>query len=195
MSLISEIFMKTALITALLSISLSGIVFGASKGPDIRIVDDKVSIQAEAVQLSRLLKLLDQVTGMTSKVPPELANRNVSVRFSDLKIDAAVRKIFEGLPLDYVLIEGRGIVVTGTSMPATATAGGPAPFTPPAAPESFSEDNPPFMPPQANPAMNQPAVINTPFGPRANPNAMQNGMQQNGMQQNGMQQNGMPQNG
>src|SRR5262245_12164288 len=114
MSLISEIYMKYALI-ALLSISLLGTTFGAAKGPEIRIVDNKVSIQAEAVPLSRLLRLLDQATGMTSKVPPELANRNVSVRFSDLKLDDAVHKIFEGLPLDYVLIEGHGIVVTGTS--------------------------------------------------------------------------------
>jgi hypothetical protein len=179
MSLISEIFMKNALITALVSISLSGTVFGAAKGPEIRIVDDKVSIQAEAVPLSRLLQLLDQATGMTSKVPPELANRNVSVRFSDLKIDDAVHKIFEGLPLDYVLIQGHGIVVTGTSQPATATAGGPAPFTPPAPQESFPEDNPPFMPPQVmqpNGAMPQPAMINTPFGPRQNPNAVPSGM-------------------
>jgi hypothetical protein len=168
--------MKHALIAVLLSISLLGTTFGAAKGPDIRIVDNKVSIQAEAVPLSRLLRLLDQATGMTSKVPPELANRNVSVRFSDLKLDDAVHKIFEGLPLDYVLIEGHGIVVTGTSQPATATAGGPAPFTPPAPQETFSEDNPPFMPPQGvQPNPNQPAMINTPFGPRQNPNAMQNG--------------------
>ena len=81
--------MKYALIAALLSISLLGTTFGAAKGPEIRIVDNKVSIQAEAVPLSRLLRLLDQATGMTSKVPPELANRNVSVRFSDLKLDDA----------------------------------------------------------------------------------------------------------
>jgi hypothetical protein len=172
--------MKNALITTLLSISLLGTVFGATKGPEIRSVDGKVSIQAEAVPLSRLLLLLDQATGMTSKVPPELANRNVSVRFSDLKIADAIRKIFEGLPLDYVLIQGHGIVVTGTSQPATATAGGPAPFTPPAPQDTFTEDNPPFMPPQVvqpNPAMqNQPAIINTPFGPRQNPNAIPNGM-------------------
>jgi hypothetical protein len=180
MSYKSEIFMKNALILALVSISLLGTTFGANKGPEIRIVDNKVSIQAEAVPLARLLRLLDQITGMTSKVPPELANRNVSVRFSDLTIEDAVHKIFEGLPLDYVLIQGHGIVVTGTSSPATATAGGPAPFNPPAPQETFAEDNPPFMPPQGmqqNPAMqNQPAVINTPFGPRPNPNAVQNGM-------------------
>ena len=170
--------MKNALILALVSISLLGTTFGATKGPEIRIVDDKVTIQAEAVPLSRLLRLLDQVTGMTSKVPPELANRNVSVRFSGLKLEDAVHKIFEGLPLDYVLIQGHGIVVTGSSQPATATAGGAAPFTPPAPQEAFAEDNPPFMPAQGaqNPAMqNQPAMINTPFGPRPNPNAVQNG--------------------
>src|SRR5262245_33955157 len=118
MSLIPELFMKHALIIGLVSMCLLGATFGQNKGPEIRSVDNKVSIQAEAVKLSRLLRLLDSVTGVTPKVPTELANRNVSVRFSDLKIDAAVRKIFEGLPIDYVLIEGKGIVVTGTSMPA-----------------------------------------------------------------------------
>src|SRR5262250_2191587 len=99
--------------------TVNGIADGS--GPDIRIVDNKVSIHAEAIPLSRLLRLLDQATGLTSKVPPELANRNISVRFSDLKIDDAIRKIFEGLPLDYVLIQGHGVVVTGTSQPANAT--------------------------------------------------------------------------
>src|SRR5436190_22402606 len=91
---------------------LAGSAAAAGKAPEIQIINGKVSIQAEAVPLGRLLRLFDAATGMTSKVPPELANRNVSMRFSGLPFDAAIRKMFEGQPLDYVLIKGKGIVVT-----------------------------------------------------------------------------------
>src|SRR5215471_6002827 len=84
-------------ISLALTLTVNGV--SAGSGPDIRIIDNKVSIQAEAVPLSRLLRLLDQATGMASKVPPELANRNVSVRFANLQFDEAIQKIFEGQPL------------------------------------------------------------------------------------------------
>ena len=159
----------------------------AGSGPDIRIIDDKVSIQAEGVPLSRLLRLLDQATGMASKVPPELANRNISVRFADLNFDEAIHKIFEGQPLDYVVVAGKSIIVTGTSQSLTArnTPGGPA-GPPPQ--ETFNDENPPFMQPMQNqppqppqPGMptvvnggqNQPAMIQTPFGAIPNPRANQ----------------------
>ena len=70
------------------------------------MVDDQVSIHAEAVPLGRLLGLLDRTAGTTSTVPPELANRNVSAQFAGLPLDQAVKKVFEGLPLDYVVLEG-----------------------------------------------------------------------------------------
>jgi hypothetical protein len=151
-----------------LTISLNG--FAADKGPDIRIIDDKISIQAEAVPIARLLKLLDQATGMTSKVPPELANRTVSVRFSNLNFDDAIHRIFEGQPLDYVLIEGHGVVVTAASQTVPSNESAPVSFTPPPQPENnFPEDmNPNFPPP------NQQPVIQTPFGPIQNPRAVQN---------------------
>src|SRR5690242_659301 len=176
----------------ILAVTVSGV--SAGSGPDIRIIDDKVSIQAEAVPLSRLLRLLDQATGMASKVPPELANRNISVRFANLDFDEAVHKIFEGQPLDYVVVAGKSIIVTGTSQNLTArnTPGGPAGPAP--APEAFSEENAPFMPPQMpqqppqppqpgmpaalNGAQNQPAMIQTPFGAIPNPRANQPGQQQ-----------------
>ena len=65
--------------------------------------------------MSRLIRLLDQATGMKSKVPPELANRNISVKFSDLNLTDGVRKIFQGQPFDYLVVEGQGIIVTGAS--------------------------------------------------------------------------------
>jgi hypothetical protein len=182
-SFVVEKYMNKTLIVAFVVAALALPGYSAGKGPDIRIIDDKVSMQADAVPLARLLRLLDQVTGMTSKVPAELENRNVSVRFTNLSFDEAVQKIFEGLPLDYAVIQGQGIVVTGTSQPATAANTGPAPFTPPAPQpqESFADDNPSFMPAQVpfqNQNPNQPGMIQTPFGARPNPNLPQNQIQQ-----------------
>ena len=72
----------------------------AGKGPEIAVIDGKVSIDAEVVPLGRLLQLFDRATGLQSTVPAALANRNLSVKFSDLSFDDAVRKIFEGQPID-----------------------------------------------------------------------------------------------
>jgi hypothetical protein len=149
---------------------MAGLTFAAGKGPEIQIIDGKISMQAEAVPLARLLRLLDSATGMTSKVPPELANRNVSVRFSGLPFDAAVRKIFEGQSLDYVVIGGKGVIVTAVaqSTPGGAQAG-PSPFgeQPGFPQQSFAQDQdqPTFqLNPQPVPGQGQ-VVTQTPFGP------------------------------
>ena len=75
----------------------------AAKGPEINLIDNRLSINADSISLGRLLRLLDLATGMQSKVPPELANRNISVRFSGLTLEDGVRKIFQGQPFDYLL--------------------------------------------------------------------------------------------
>jgi hypothetical protein len=176
-----------------LGLTLSGMAAGS--GPDIRIVDNRVSIQAEAIPLGRFLHLWDQATGMTSKVPPELANRNVSVRFTDLNFDDAVRKIFEGQPVDYVVVGGRGIIVTGTSQILSArNNSGPVNSPPPQEPvveqnpfqQQFQQPGQPNFPGQAGiagvpgapnggvaGAQQQPATIQTPFGSIPNPRANQ----------------------
>src|SRR5881628_3106852 len=99
--------MKHLVAALFLSMMISG-SFAAGKGPEIDLVDNKLSINAETIPLGRLLRLLDLATGMQSKVPAELANRNISVKFSGLSIEDGVRKIFQGQPLDYVVVEGRG---------------------------------------------------------------------------------------
>src|SRR5215467_11128798 len=86
-----------------------------AKGPEVDLVDNKLSIDAEAISLSRLLQLVDLATGMKSKVPPELANRNISVKFSNLDVTDGVRKMFQGQPFDYVVIQGQGIIVKAVS--------------------------------------------------------------------------------
>src|SRR6185295_11911153 len=79
----------------------------SAKGPEVNFVDQRLSINAETISLGRLLQLVDLATGMKSKVPPDLANRNISVKFSGLTLGDAVRKMFQGQPLDYVVIEGQ----------------------------------------------------------------------------------------
>jgi hypothetical protein len=150
---------------------LAGSAAAAGKAPEIQIIDGKVSMQADTVPLGRLLRLLDSATGMTSKVPPELSNRNVSVRFTGLPFDAAIHKLFEGQPLDYVLIKGKGVVVTALAQQTASSAvgGGPSPFNEsPQFPQAgFVQDpteSPVFNP---NPPVQavQPNVIQSPFGP------------------------------
>ena len=188
--------MKQGLFVIILILTLATGGVAAASGPAIQIIDNKLSITAEAISLSRLLRLLDQATGMKSKVPPELANRNISVRFSDLNIDDGFRKIFQGQPIDYIVIPGQGIIVTALSQ---TISGGDSlsaqPFNPPPpqADQPFVQDNPQFFPPggqpqpgiaqpfgggnpnaQFNPAQQQqPAVIQTPLGPIPNPRANQ----------------------
>jgi len=148
------------------------LTFAAGKGPEIQIIDGKISMQAESVPLARLLRLFDSATGMTSKVPPELANRNVSVRFSGLPFDAAVRKIFEGQSLDYVVIGGKGVIVTAVAQSVPGgPAGAPSPFGeqpgfPPQQTFAQDQDAPPGfqLNPQVQPVQGQ-TVTQTPFGP------------------------------
>ena len=192
--------MKKWAAAVILTGSLATGVFAAGNGPEIVVLDGKVSISVEAVSLGRLLRLLDWATGMTSKVPPELANRNISVRFSGLSFDDGVRKIFQGQPYDYVVIPGQGIIITSVSQTISGAESQPAPvFNPPGAVEQqqpFIDDNQPVFPqpgqafPQPgmvptpfpapmpnsnpfNPQQQQPAVIQTPFGPIPNPRANQ----------------------
>jgi hypothetical protein len=136
---------------------LQGIAY--AQVPEIQVVDGKVTMTAQSVPLGRVLSMLDRAMGLTSEiVKPELANRNISVRFTDLELKDAVRKIFEGQPLNYILIQGKGVRVTdlalssgsttSTSSPTTSAFSDPAPITPPA---------PIGAPIQAAPA----AIVNT----------------------------------
>ena len=180
--------------------------YAAGKGPEITLLDNKLSISADAISLGRLLRLLDQATGMQSKVPREFADRNISVRFSELSFDQAVRKIFQGQPFDYVVIGGQGIIITGSSQTLSATDSAAPPNAPQAPPveQTFVQDDPPFIPqpvqmpqigvqpvpgfapipgaannPFSQQQQQQPQVIQTPFGPIPNPRANQ-GLQPSG---------------
>jgi hypothetical protein len=153
-----------------------------AKGPEVDLVDNKLSINAEAIPLSRLLQMVDRATGMKSKVPPELANRNVTVRFSNLTMTDAVRKMFQGQPVDYVLIQGQGIIITSASQTGGEAAVSGGAYTQASAPpvdQPFTQEFPPApgaiqqqpMPQQL--PQGQPAMVQTPFGPVPNPRAQQ----------------------
>src|SRR5688572_10201275 len=140
--------MKKWLGSFVLILSLSGALLAADvkKGPEIQVIDNKVSMQADAVGLGRLLRLFDIAIGLRSKVPAELANRNISVRFTGLTFDQAVDKIFEGIPLDYIVIQGQGIVVTSASQGGTAPATAAGALFNPQPTEQQLLDEQPFFP-------------------------------------------------
>ena len=191
--------MKHWLAAGCLSLCLATGLSAATKGPEVDLVDNRLSISADNISLGRLLRLLDLATGMQSKVPADLANRNVSVKFSGLPVEDGVRKIFQGQPFDYVVVEGQGVIVTAPSQtlgapePVTASNAPPPPgqpFQPQPIEQPFPQEpvagggipqqgvQPgmpvPGQPPiPGQPQQQQPAMIQTPFGPIANPRAGQ----------------------
>src|SRR2546422_11431619 len=93
-------------------LAILAVVSGVSAGVRLQEVTfdqnvSIVSINVEGITIGRLLRLWDQATGMQSSISPELADRTVSANISRLGVNAAVRKIFEKLPFDYVFIEGQ----------------------------------------------------------------------------------------
>lgn len=141
--------------------------FAAGKGPEIQIIDGKVSIQADALPLSRFLHLLDAATGMTSKVPQEFANTKISVRLSDMDLPAAIRKSFQGQPWNYSIIPGKGINILDRAVAVTAPTGS-SPSSSPAPVQTFVND---FQNNNGNPAPPPAPVSSAPINPPANNNA------------------------
>jgi hypothetical protein len=136
--------------------------------PEIEVVDGKISMSALGMPLSRVVSLLDRAMGMKSKVAPEAANRPISVRFKDLPLKDAVQKIFEGQPLNYSLIAGKGIDVSGIATGSTATAASTFPDSAPVnqAPLPGASPIQPAVPINAAGQPLQPS----PLGVTANPN-------------------------
>src|SRR5262245_53865745 len=104
--------MKRFLGVIILAGVFTSVSSAADNTPQVRKVTQGITINADGITLSQLLRLLDQVTGMHSRVPPELADRELSVHVTGLALNDALRKIFDGQPFGYALVEGRGIVVT-----------------------------------------------------------------------------------
>ncbi len=118
--------------------------------PKIEVIDGKISITAQAVPLGRFLALFDRAMGLKSEVKPGLENRNLSVQFAGLNFNDAVRKIFQGQPYNYMVIQGKGIRVTDLAQ-GGGTDSAPA-FTSSSQPISSPINNP--IQPQLNPITN-----------------------------------------
>lgn len=154
------------------TIILAGILaldgFAAGQGPKVTNVDQKISISAADITLERLLRLWDQATGMQSVVPLELANRKLSIQFTGLPVSDALRKMFNGQPFDYVLVEGHGILVMERSQSAPVVPSADVSnaveqvLEPPVSQEAPSLIVPPLE-------QQKPIIIQTPFGPIVSP--------------------------
>jgi hypothetical protein len=154
------------------TIILAGILgldgFAAGQGPEVTNVDQKISISADDITLDRLIRLWDQATAMQSVVPPELANRKLSIHFTGLPISDALRKMFNGQPFDYILVEGHGILIMERSqsepVAQSADVNNPVEQVTEAA---VSQEAPSLIVPP--PEQQQPIIIQTPFGPIVSP--------------------------
>ena len=139
--------MKRILVSSSILVLLAASV-AAGKDPEFKMVDGKLSIQAEAITLRQFLQYLDAATGMTSKVNPQLANEQISVRLEGLDLNAAIRKSFQGRPWNWAVVNGKGVNVIDRATAISATSSGPA-----SAPiQSFIE------PPRNEPLPPQPQV-------------------------------------
>src|SRR5215831_6106335 len=163
--------MKSILAGMSLTVFLASTSFAAGKGPEIQVIDGKVSIQADQITLSRFLHLLDQATGMTSKVAPELANQKISVRLEGLDLDTAIRKSFQGQPWNYSVVAGKGITVIDRAQAVASSTGSTS--APVQSYNDYRNDNPPLPvpssasfqtapPPPVNPTPANPAPTNNP---------------------------------
>ena len=146
--------------------------FAAGQGPEVTNVDQKISISAADITLERLLRLWDQATGMQSVVPLELANRKLSIQFTGLPVNDALRKMFNGQPFDYVLVEGHGILVMERSQSAPVAPSADVSNAVEQVPEPpVSQEAPSLIVPP--PEQQQPIIIQTPFGPIVSPYGME----------------------
>jgi hypothetical protein len=116
--------MKRILAGSSFLVLLATNVFAAGKDPEFKVVDGKFSIQAEAITLKQFLQYWDAATGMTSKVKPELANEQISVRLEGLDLNSAIRKSFQGKLWNWVIVDGKGVNIIDRATPVSATSGG-----------------------------------------------------------------------
>ena len=154
------------------TIILAGILaldgFAAGQGPEVTNVDQKISISADDITLERLLRLWDQATGMQSVVPLELAKRKLSIQFTGLPLNDAIRKMFNGQPFDYVLVEGHGILIMERSQSEPVAQSADVSNAVEQVPEPpVSQEAPSLIVPP--PEQQQPIIIQTPFGPIVSP--------------------------
>jgi len=116
--------MKRILAGSCFLVILAATEFAAGKDPEFKVVDGKVSIQADGITLKQFLQYWDAATGMTSKVNPQLANEPISVRLEGLDLNAAIRKSFQGKQWNWAVVNGKGINIIDRATAVTSTSGG-----------------------------------------------------------------------
>jgi hypothetical protein len=141
-----------------------------AKNTMIRVVDGKISVKAISVPLAQLVKQLDAATNKNSRIKSDIATKMVSVRFEDLEYEEAVRKIFQGVALDYILVDD-GLFVTGNAgavsvTTSAASAAAPPPPQPIAGPPTLAPDNIFGIPPQPPPPGIDPFAAPAPTPPQ-----------------------------
>jgi hypothetical protein len=150
---------------------LQGAAYAADE-PKIEVIDGKISITAMAVPLGRFLALFDKAMGMKSEIKPGLENRNVSVQFTNLDFNAAVRKIFQGQPYNYIVTAGKGIKITDLADSSSSSSSSPSFTSSQPISNPINTINAPIQPPQPNPVNNVQPAASSIFGtPTPNPAA------------------------
>jgi len=147
--------MKRILAGSCLLVLLAANAFAAGKDPEFKMVDGKLSIQAEGITLKQFLQYWDAATGMTSKVNPQLANEPISVRLEGLDMNAAIRKSFQGKLWNWAIVNGKGVNVIDRATAVVATTGGAS-----APVQSFSDTR--NEPPPPQPQLTTPFVQSGP---------------------------------
>jgi len=160
------------ILAGILAVQSSAAVQGPAgpAGPQVQNFDQRISVNADNITLGQLFQLWDQATGMHSTVPRELTKRKLSVHFTGLSVTDALRKIFDGQQLGYVVVEGTGVVVTELVQSGSTVEpqsefpdnDGPEVIAEPAVPEN-ARMKPEIQPPP-------PKVVLTPFGSIVYPN-------------------------
>jgi len=157
--------MKRILVCSSLVVLLAVNALSAGKDPEFKMVDGKLSIQADAITLRQFLQYLDAATGMTSKVNPQLANEQISVRLEGMEVNAAIRKSFQGRPWNWAVVNGKGVNIIDRATAISATSSGPS-----SAPiQSFIETRNEPLPPQPQVAAPFPATGPVPAPVNASP--------------------------
>jgi len=160
------------------AIILPGQAFAVG-GPQVVNRDGKISISADHISLGFLLNLWDKATGMKSTAPPELADKRLSVHFTGLREDDAIRAMFLGQPFGYAFVQGQGIVVTSSPPLSTVAESQPQPQPAAVPPVGDMQVAPEMQNPEIQRMKPQPvpevplAITQSPFGAIVTPEGSQ----------------------
>lgn len=158
----------------ILGVIFAGPGFADGRGPAVVNIDQKISIHADDITLIELFRLWDQATGMHSTVPLDLEGLKLSVRFTGLEVNDALRRIADGQQFGYILAADQVILTPREPVESATSPESDGTLLPPTDNEISGEANessvaqvqrlkPEPLPPP------EPTYIPTPFGPIVSP--------------------------